>query len=62
LPNTNKLSISSASHSFDGAPRSLRIIVADDERDTVLTLSMILREERPERLQRIARAGIGARV
>lgn len=26
-------------------PRSLRIIVADDERDTVLTLTMILRDE-----------------
>src|SRR5688572_10583540 len=27
------------------APRSLRIIVADDDRDTVLALSMLLREE-----------------
>jgi PleD family two-component response regulator len=26
-------------------PRSLRIIVADDERDTVLTLTMILKDE-----------------
>lgn len=28
------------------APRSLRIIVADDDRDTVLSLMMLLREER----------------
>lgn len=27
------------------APRSLRILVADDERDTVLTLMMLLRDE-----------------
>lgn len=27
------------------APRSLRILIADDERDTVLTLMMLLREE-----------------
>jgi len=27
------------------APRSLRILLADDERDTVLTLMMVLREE-----------------
>lgn len=27
------------------APRSLRILVADDERDTVVTLMMLLREE-----------------
>ena len=26
-------------------PRSLRILIADDERDTVLTLMMLLREE-----------------
>lgn len=30
------------------APRSLRILIADDERDTVLTLMMLLREERHE--------------
>lgn len=45
MPNPNRLSSSPAGRSFDGAPRSLRIIVADDERDTVLTLSMILRDE-----------------
>jgi DNA-binding response OmpR family regulator len=28
-----------------GAPRALRILVADDERDSVLTLMMLLREE-----------------
>src|SRR5688500_6757890 len=27
------------------APRSLRIVVADDDRDTVLTLMLLLREE-----------------
>jgi PleD family two-component response regulator len=27
------------------APRSLRILIADDERDTVLTLMMLLRDE-----------------
>jgi CheY-like chemotaxis protein len=36
---------SAKDRSFDGVPRSLRIIVADDERDTVLTLTMILRDE-----------------
>jgi len=30
---------------FPNAPRSLRILVGDDERDTVLTLILLLREE-----------------
>jgi DNA-binding response OmpR family regulator len=42
---TDKLSSSPADRSLRGVPRSLRIIVADDERDTVLTLTMILRDE-----------------
>jgi DNA-binding response OmpR family regulator len=42
---TDKLSCSPADRSLRGVPRSLRIIVADDERDTVLTLTMILRDE-----------------
>ena len=29
------------------APRSLRVLIADDERDTVLTLMMLLRECSP---------------
>ena len=45
MTNTTRLSRSPAYRSFDGVPRSLRIIVADDERDTVLTLTMILRDE-----------------
>jgi DNA-binding response OmpR family regulator len=45
LTNTNRLSRLPADRRFDGVPRSLRIIVADDERDTVLTLTMILRDE-----------------
>jgi len=45
LSNTNRRSASQAHRSFENLPRSLRIIVADDERDTVLTLSMILRDE-----------------
>jgi hypothetical protein len=28
-----------------GGPRSLRVLIADDERDTVLTLMMLLRDE-----------------
>jgi DNA-binding response OmpR family regulator len=45
LTSSKRLSSSPAHRSFESAPRSLRIIVADDERDTVLTLSMILRDE-----------------
>jgi DNA-binding response OmpR family regulator len=33
------------STAHNSAPRSLRIIVADDDRDSVLTLMMLLREE-----------------
>jgi len=32
-------------HNAAGARRRLRILIADDERDTVLTLMMLLREE-----------------
>ena len=35
----------SAAHEASSAPRSLRIIVADDDRDTVLTLVLLLRED-----------------
>src|SRR5688500_10235609 len=45
LTNSKKLSYPSAKRSFEGLPRSLRILVADDERDTVLTLKMILTDE-----------------
>jgi DNA-binding response OmpR family regulator len=45
LTNSKIVSFPSANRSFEGLPRSLRILVADDERDTVLTLAMILRDE-----------------
>jgi len=45
LTNSGNLSSSPARRGLQGVPRSLRIIVADDERDTVLTLMMILRDE-----------------
>lgn len=45
--NANRGSSESPSRQPEGAraPRSLRILIADDERDTVLTLTMLLREE-----------------
>lgn len=45
MANTNRLGSSPADRAPHGARRPLRIIVADDERDTVLTLMMILRDE-----------------
>lgn len=36
---------SSGQGELSKAPRSLRILIADDERDTVLTLMMLLRDE-----------------
>jgi CheY-like chemotaxis protein len=45
LTNRKILFYPSAKRSFEGVPRSLRILVADDERDTVLTLKMILTDE-----------------
>jgi CheY-like chemotaxis protein len=45
LTNEKGLSVSPADSDPRAAPRSLRIIIADDDRDTVLTLMMILRDE-----------------
>lgn len=39
------LSASGESVGRNSAPRSLRILVADDDRDSVLTLTMLLRDE-----------------
>jgi DNA-binding response OmpR family regulator len=44
VPSNKRLSTTGDSELYR-YPRSLRIIVADDERDTVLTLMMILRDE-----------------
>jgi hypothetical protein len=66
LTNSKILSYPSANRSFEGVPRSLNILVADDERDTVLTLTMILKDEggtrRPRRLHRVARSATDARI
>jgi DNA-binding response OmpR family regulator len=45
LTNTRNRAFPAADRRPDSAPRSLRIIVADDERDSVLTLTMILQDE-----------------
>ena len=42
---SNKRLFTAGNRERYSSPRSLRIIVADDERDTVLTLMMILRDE-----------------
>jgi DNA-binding response OmpR family regulator len=44
VPSDKRLS-TTRDFEFYRYPRSLRIVVADDERDTVLTLMMILRDE-----------------
>jgi len=44
VPSSKRLSTARYFEPY-GYPRSLRVIVADDERDTVLTLAMVLKDE-----------------
>jgi hypothetical protein len=56
LTNSKRLSYPSANRNFEGLPRSLRILVADDERDSVWTLATILRDEGHAPLSEFVRA------
>ena len=48
MPQQSPLAPSSADAPIGGSPARFRIIVDDDDRDTVLTLIALLREERHE--------------